>query len=164
MANIEVPRTQAFLGLSIMYFCTLAFHACARSLYTSSSDPSRPPPHSPLQDIDLTSSQFTTLMETLESLSQTITQVNSSLHSRIDHEFSLLQRTGSWRQHQPATFGRTDGVIAGTVILGIIWFLGTSKSETPFDPFTSYICCFRILIKVMLIRCSDHLYWNCSNI
>ncbi|KAF8862458.1 hypothetical protein BDZ45DRAFT_739442 [Acephala macrosclerotiorum] len=87
MATLEVPRMQALVGLSIMSFCTLAFHACSRSLYTISSPPSSIP-WPPTQPSTLTPSELSTIMTAIESLSQTISSVNISLH----HEFSSLQK------------------------------------------------------------------------
>ncbi|KAE8442807.1 hypothetical protein EG329_002840 [Mollisiaceae sp. DMI_Dod_QoI] len=125
MATFEVPRMQALVGLSIMCFCTLAFHACSRSLYTSLSVPASPLPWPPsTQDLKLAPVQFKALMATLETLSSTISQVNSSLHSRMDHEFSLLQKVGTWGQRAPQTISSSDQIIIINSFIVMFWALG----------------------------------------
>ncbi|CZR59770.1 uncharacterized protein PAC_09664 [Phialocephala subalpina] len=119
MTALEVPRMQALVGLSIMSLCTLAFHACSRSIYTT--HPPNPSLSWPTtQGSNFAPSEFTTIMAAIESLSQSITEVNTSLH----HEFSLLQKVGTWGQRQNQIMGPNDGVIAADIVLVALWIVG----------------------------------------
>ncbi|KUJ11954.1 uncharacterized protein LY89DRAFT_688438 [Mollisia scopiformis] len=128
MSNFENPRMQALVGLSVTSFCTLAFHACAKSLTTSESVTAPPPAWPSTQNSHLEDSQFNTLVITLETLARSIAQVNSSIHSRIDHEFSLLQKQASCQKTPPPSMGPNDGIYILMSFIGMAWFFGMCVS------------------------------------
>jgi hypothetical protein len=127
MSSKETHQTQAFVGLSVMSFATLAFHALWRTLYSDESVTSplqSPSPISPLHESTFKNSQFQAIMSRLDLLSSTIAQVNSSLHSTLNSEFQVLNKAGSWTQRQQSVLTPKENAAIGSIFFIIPWFIG----------------------------------------
>jgi hypothetical protein len=113
MSSKETHKTQALVGLSVMSFATLAFHALWRALYSDECGAiplQSASPISPTHESTFKNSQFQAIMSRLDLLSSTIAQVNSSLHSTLNSELQALNKAGSWTQRQQYVFTQKESV------------------------------------------------------
>jgi hypothetical protein len=127
MSPKETHQTQALVGLSVMSFTTLAFHALWRTVYSDEHVASPLPsssPISPTHESTFKNSQFQTIMSRLDLLSSTIAQVNSSLHSTINSELQALNKAGSWTQRQQYVLTQKENAAIASIFLILPWFIG----------------------------------------
>ena len=127
MSSKETHQTQALVGLSVMSFATLAFHALWRALYSDecvASPLQSASPLSPLHESTFKNSQFQAIMSRLDLLSSTIAQVNSSLHLTINSELQALNKAGSWTQPQQYVFTQKENAAIASIFLILPWFIG----------------------------------------
>jgi hypothetical protein len=127
MPSKETHQTQALVGISVMSFATLAFHALWRTLYSDECGASplqSLSPISPVHEITFKNSQFQAIMSRLDLLSSTIAQVNSSLHSTINSELQALNKAGSWTQRQQYVLTPKENAAIASIFFILPWFIG----------------------------------------
>jgi hypothetical protein len=127
MSSKETHKTQAFVGLSVMSFATLAFHALWRALYSDECGAiplQSASPISPTHESTFKNSQFQAIISRLDLLSSTIAQVNSSLHSTLNSELQALNKAGSWTQRQQYVLTPKENAAIASIFFILPWFIG----------------------------------------
>ncbi|KAE9377908.1 hypothetical protein N431DRAFT_435073 [Stipitochalara longipes BDJ] len=129
MATLDVARTQALAGLSLMSFASLCFQAVWQMAYSDKPKSLKSPEilSSTVHDPTFENDHIEALLLKIDALSKTIAQVNSSLHSKIDSELrSLTEKGSNWNQPQPQQVTLTPMETAGISTIGFvtIWLVG----------------------------------------
>jgi len=130
MATPDVARTQALAGLSLMSFSSLCFQAVWQYAYADKPGPLNVPDalsstgHYPA----LENAHFETLVLKINALSNTIAQVNTTLHAKIDSEIRALMAKGSsWNQPQPPpTITPMETAVIFSIVFATAWSIGVA--------------------------------------
>jgi hypothetical protein len=126
MATSDVARTQALAGVSLMTFASLVFQAVWRAAYPDepevlkASESLVSTSHAPFKG-----SEYQELLSKIETLSTTVAKVNSSLHTKIDHEIKILFATGgNWQRQPQVALSPLEIAWIGSIVIVTLWGLG----------------------------------------